>query len=255
MLKTNKITKKQKEILYYLYKFYFLNTNQLQKLCHHKKPQTVQKWLKDLKDKNYINAYDFKENKFVAKTQPTVYYLDKLARQKLKNDEKCELSVLKRVYQIKSLSKEFIKNCILIADIYIDLESQMKDKEKLYFLTTANLKDFDYFPTPKPNAYIAIKKPKKTTRFFLFIINHKIPWRVLDQIMSNYADYSYNNNWANYSSNPLPSFLIICPNKTTEKHIYKVLNDEALNASFYLSTKDIVQESGLRGDIWEKVET
>lgn len=255
MLKIDKITKKQNDILHYLYKFYFLNTNQLQKLFHHKQPQTVQKWLKDLKDKQYINAYDFKENKFIAKTQPMVYYLTKLARFKLKNDEKCDLDVLKRVYQIKSLSKEFIKNCIFIADIYIDLESRMKDKEKLHFLTSANLKDFDYLPTPKPNAYIAIKKPKKTTRFFLFIINHKIPWRVLDQIMANYADYSYNNNWADNSPNPLPSFLIICPNKTTEKHILKVLNNEPLNASFYLSTKDIVHESGLRGDIWEKVET
>ena len=86
MLKTNKITKKQKDILYYLYKFYFLNTNQLQKLCHHKKPQTVQKWLKDLKDKKYINIHKIKENKFIIKTEPSIYYLTKLARQKLKNN-------------------------------------------------------------------------------------------------------------------------------------------------------------------------
>jgi hypothetical protein len=44
-----KITTKQNNILNYLYKFYFLNTNQLQKLLNHKNPQKIQKWLKDLK--------------------------------------------------------------------------------------------------------------------------------------------------------------------------------------------------------------
>lgn len=75
------ITKKQFKLLLYLYQFNFLNTNQFQKLFNHKKPQRIQKWLKDLKDKEYIASYDFKENKFITNTKPTVYYLTKLARQ------------------------------------------------------------------------------------------------------------------------------------------------------------------------------
>jgi hypothetical protein len=254
MLKLPKITNKQTVLLYYLYKFYFLNTNQFQKLFHHKKPQTVQKWLKDLKDKKYITIHDFKENKFIANTKPIVYYLTKLAKQKLKENEKCDQNILKRVYQTKTLSNGFVTNCIFLADIYINLTSQMENGEKLHFSTKANLKGFDFFPSPLPDAYIAIKNPQKTRRSFLILINPKIPWRVLDQIIINYVAYTYDNRWIDYSPDPLPSFLIICPNKGTKKHLYKIISNEIPNTSFYLTTKDTIQESGFKGNVWQKVE-
>ena len=96
-----KITKKQTDLLNYLYKFYFLNTNQFQKLLNHKNPQKIQKWLKDLKDKNYIATYDFKGNKFKERSEPFVYYLTTLARLKLKGNDKCDMGVLNRIYQTK----------------------------------------------------------------------------------------------------------------------------------------------------------
>lgn len=46
-----KITNKQLDTLYHLYKFRYLNTNQIQKLFKHKDPQTVQVWLKDLRER------------------------------------------------------------------------------------------------------------------------------------------------------------------------------------------------------------
>ena len=249
-----KITNKQLDVLLYLYKFYFLSTNQLQKLFHHKKPQTVQKWLKDLKDKKYIATHDFKENKFISNTQPAVYYLTNLARQKLKKNENCDIDILNRVYQAKSHSNEFAKNCTLLADIYLNLESQVKTGEKLHFSTKANLQGFDYFPTPMPDAYIATKKPEKTNRSFLILLSSKIPWRILDQRILAYVEYSQNNHWADYSSDPLPSFLIICPNETTKKHIHKIISNESPSASFFLTTKDSIQKLGFIGDVWERGE-
>ena len=248
-----KITNKQLDVLLYLYKFYFLSTNQLQKLFHHKKPQTVQKWLKDFKDKNCIATHDFKENKFISNTQPAVYYLTKLARQKLKKNKNLDIDILNRVYQTKSLSSQFVRNCIFLADIYLNLESQVKTGEKLHFSTKANLQGFDYFPTPMPDAYIAIKTPKKTKRSFLFLLNSKIPWRILDQRMMAYVEYSHDNHWADYSSDPLPSFLIICLNEGTKKHIYKTIASESPDTSFYLTTKDTIQKLGFTGGVWERV--
>ncbi len=49
------ILDKQLDTLLHLYKFHYLNTNQVQKLFHHKNPQRVQVWLKD-----DINTIDFK---------------------------------------------------------------------------------------------------------------------------------------------------------------------------------------------------
>ena len=57
----------------------------LQKLFNHKEPQTVQEWLKYLKDNQYIRSYVVSSSKLVANTQPTTYSLTKLARRKLEN--------------------------------------------------------------------------------------------------------------------------------------------------------------------------
>jgi len=247
-------TNKQLDILLHLYKFYFLHTNQFQTLFKHKKPQTVQTWLKDLKDKGYIAIHDFKENKFIAKTEPSVYYLTKLARQKLKDNDKCDRDILNRVYQTISLSSEFVRSRIFLADIYLNLVSQMKDTEKLHFSTKANLQGFDYFPNPLPDAFIAIKTSKKTKRSFLFLLNAKIPWKILDRRMNRYVEYTHDNQWGEYTKDPLPTFLIICPNETTKKHIYKTISDESPDTPFYLTTKETIQKSGFEGDVWEKVE-
>jgi hypothetical protein len=72
MLKLPKITNKQTALFHYLYKFYFLNTNQFQKLLNHKQPQTVQKWLKDLNDKKIIGRNY--SNKLGDNTMMAIYY-------------------------------------------------------------------------------------------------------------------------------------------------------------------------------------
>jgi len=249
-----KITIKQTNILNYLYKFYFLSTNQLQKLLNHKKPQRIQKWLKDLKDKNYIDTYDFKVDKFKERSEPNVYYLTKLARLKLMGNEKYDLGILNRAYRVRSLTPGFIINCLFLADIYLNLLSQMKKGEKLHFSTVANLQSFDFLPDPLPDAYIAVKTVKRTRRSFLILLRAKISWKILDQRMINYVQYSYTNRWADYSSDPLPTFLIICPNETTKRHLYKTVENESPSTPFYLTTKETIQKSGFKGDIWEKVD-
>ena len=164
------------------------------------------------------------------------------------------MHVLDRVYQTRFLSSGFVTNSLLLADIYLNLLAQMEGKEKMHFSTKANLNGFDYFPAPLPDAYIAIKTPKKTKRSFLMLLSAKIPWRILDQRMISYVEYTRDNQWEDYSSDPLPSFLIICPNEGTKKHLYNVIARESPDTSFYLTTKDRIQNSGFKGNVWQKVE-
>src|SRR5260221_10807723 len=81
-----KITSKEKQLLFYIYQFRFLNTNQLQKLLNHKNPKRIQQWLKDLKDKGYIQRQEYK-NTFENHTKPAVYYLTLKARKRLKTEK------------------------------------------------------------------------------------------------------------------------------------------------------------------------
>ncbi len=247
-----KTTDKQLTTLLYLYKFYFLHTNQIQKLFRHKNPRTVQEWLKYLKDNNYIQTYDFNQNKLVTNALPAVYYLTKLARRKLKTHDKCELSVLNRVYQIKPTALFVYKN-IFLADIYLTLLSQMEGEEKLHFSTQANLKGFDYFPQPLPDAYIAIKTPKKTKRYFMFVIDEKIPWYRLEMRVRKYLEYVDDNDWSDYTKDLLPTFLFICPKEYQKKRIYDIISDEISDGIFYVVLKEEIQQSGFKGGNWERV--
>ena len=77
--------------------------------------------------------------------------------------------------------------------------------------------------------------------------------------MIDYVQYSYANRWTDYSSDPLPTFLIICPNETTKRHLYKTIEYESPSTPFYLTTKETIQESGFKEDrlseIIKKIET
>ena len=249
-----KTTDKQLNTLLHLYKFHYLNTNQVQKLFKHKDTRNVQNWLKDLREKGYIEYRDFNRNKFIANTKPAIYFLTKVARKKLKTNPKCELEVLNRVYQEKGTSDKFVDRHIFLADIFLNLSSQMERSEKLHYSTQANLKGFNYFPKPMPDAYIAIKGPKKTKRYFLFLLDERTPWYILDKRIKDYLKYADDNQWSDYSHDPLPSFLIICPSQRTKKHLFRLISNEMPDTSFYLATKDDIERSGFKGDAWQKVE-
>ena len=248
-------TDKELDTLLYLYKFRFIHTNQFQKLFKHKVPQTVQEWLKKLKNKGYVIAHDFNDtnhNGFIVRTKPTIYSLTKLARKKLKDYPTCEIEELDRVYQEKDVSESFINRFIFITDVYLNMLSQIGGQEKLHFSTQANLRGFEYFPTPMVDTFIAIKSPKKTKRYFLVLIDGRKPWLVQDNIIKQYTDYTDNNAWSDYSKDPLPTFLIICPNEQRKKHFYDLISNSLTNGSFYLATKFEIQESGFKAD-WQQV--
>lgn len=253
MTQITKISKKQNEILTLIYNFYFLNTIQIQKLLHHKNRQGISKWLKDLKDKKYLNTYEMNENKFVARTEAHIYYLTKVSRQKLKDDENFEIEVLNRVYRSRFLSKSFVKNCLLVADVYINLLSQINKNEQLFFFTRNKLNGFDYFPSPIPDAYISIKKNKKSQRSFLIIINPKMTWRMIDQKIINYVNYTYDNDWNKYSLDTLPSFRLVCVDKKSLNHLSKIISDQVPAFPFYLTTAEKLKTLGFRSDIWKKI--
>lgn len=243
-----KITKRQLDILLYLYKFRYLNINQLQKLLKHKNPRTIQEWIKNLKEKGYINYY-----KSSSVTKPAICSLTKLARTKLKGNPKCEIEELNRIYQEDGLSKAFINNHLFIADIYLNLILQTKGKEKLHFSTQANLRNFDYMPS-SIDAFISIKNSKNVKRYFLILVDGRKPWFVQDKNIKELIEYVDNNEWAKVSSDPSPSFLIICPNAKRKKHFHKLISDALTNSKFYLSTREAIKLSGFNGNAWEKIE-
>ena len=120
------ITKKQQEILKYLYHFRFLNRVQIQALLNHKDYRLINAWLKDLTEKQYLNR--IYSNKFGENTKPAIYYIGANGIKFIKEITNCPRKILQRLNQEKDRSDHFIGMCQQIADIYINTRKQSNDK-------------------------------------------------------------------------------------------------------------------------------
>src|SRR5271165_6813685 len=67
------ITTKQQDILKLIYRYRYLNRIQVQTLMGHKDKSLVSIWLKDLREKQYVEW--IYSTDFTEKTKPAIYYL------------------------------------------------------------------------------------------------------------------------------------------------------------------------------------
>jgi hypothetical protein len=252
------VSNKQLEIFNLLYKFRFLNTNQIQKLMNHKNPQGIQEWLKDLTKKGYIKQW-YSTKTYADKMTPAIYSLTKLSRKKLKANEEYEISVLNRIYGDKDASQIFIDHNLLIADIFLILFEENQDKLK--FFTQANLVGYDYLPNKRQlDAYIAIKDSnKKTRRFFLKIFDTGVPRYALRALINQYFEYADGDDWRENTINtPFPKILLVCADENMKKFLFKFiknrLEEERCEIFFYLTKRETIKSYRDKDEIWQKVE-
>lgn len=251
-----KTTKKQKYILYLLYKFRFIHTNQFQKLLNHKDPTRTQKWLKDLKDKGYIQTTDERET-YKDYSLPFVYRITPQARQILKHNEDCNLQILSRVYKEKTRTEAFIRKCLAIVDLYLFFLSKKGKNDTLQYFTETELFIYDFFPETKPSAYIAIKTKDTTSRYFLEWFDKYIPPGVLRARFQEYLTYADSGDWEAHSQGEaFPSVLFVCPTTKRKNHIkyyakgvFAKAYEEKIN--FFVTTQDKLHSNNT--SIWEKV--
>lgn len=245
-MKDTSLTKKQIEILLLLYKFRFLHTYQFQKLLNHKTPNRVKAWLKNLTEKEYLKRdYEIKS----MNKKPAIYCLTIKSRDILKKRKDCDITVLNKIYREKNRSQTFTGHSLLIADIYLSLNKQLKENETLHYSTKTDLTGYDYFPDPLPDAYIALKRKTTTKRYFLEVFDDNLPRFAIRGKIQRYLTYYQGNEWEENTESPFPSIILICPTDASkrylERFLIKVLKDNQIDILFKLATEKEVQEKKL----------
>ena len=254
-MKPKPITKTQKLIIFFLFKFRFLTVKQLQKYFNHKDPHRIKEWLKDLKEKKFI--YAVVDSKDI--TEPFVYCLSSGARSILKDDEKCSKAFLNRLQKEKNLTDVFRNHCLNILDIYLFFFSQKEKDTKLHFLTSQDLTGYDYLPKAL-DAYIAVEGKDGTKRYFLELFNeYKKSAGKGRYAVRKYINYCEVGSWqANTNNSPLPSILFVQPDERRKKHIYMYakakLEKTFEDISFFQTTINAIKFSNGKTNIWQKVE-
>lgn len=251
------ITDKQKDILFLLYKFRFLNTNQIQKLLNHKLPTRIQPWLKDLEDKGYVSK-NYERLIFAENTKPAIYYLASRARHILKHIEDANELELNRIYNEKRREENFINHCIFIADIYLVFMHTKTSDEELSFYTRSQLRNLDYFPSPLPDAYIVVEEGKDTKRYFLDYLEEYMNHHVFKNRIKTYLQFVEERVWEESTNDTeSPTILIVCTNEKMRKHLYYYFRSFIENSyedlEVYLTTKDIILKEDGQNEVWKEV--
>lgn len=254
MKKSSNITDKQQDILKLLYCFRFLKRSQIQQLLNHKDYKTINLWLKDLIEKEYIQKRDIKFPYKIA------YHLAPNGISYFRKELKHESKLLQKYYREQDRSLSFISSSLLIADIYLDLKNRDSDNAKFKVYIKSDYpshKYADFLLALKPSAYIVQNAKGDEKQYFVETLSHQ-PKERLRQRIKNYLYSFQGREWEEETDREFPTILIICPSDELLNYIKsytkrKLARLDETRPIIHLTTIVKVNQTGITGDIWEEI--
>lgn len=233
----------QQDILYFLYRFRFLTSIQLQHFLHHKDIRLTNYHLKHLIANNYLGKHYSRSLGYA--NLPAVYYLASGSINELSKRTDTDKRAIKRIYREKNRSQQFVTHSLLLADYYLMLEKDSLERGlTLYFFTKTDLLSHPYIIHPLPDAYFARKDKKGyTKRYFLEVVEDSSPRFALRKRVEQYCDYIDSEKFTDLTGYDFPNILFICPGYASliylKKHIGKIYEETSLDqAGIYIATKE-----------------
>jgi len=254
MNKSSNITDKQQDILKLLYRFRFLKRSQIQQLLNHKDYKTINLWLKDLIEKEYIQKRDIKFPYKIA------YHLAPNGISHFKKELEYESKLLQKYYREQDRSLSFISSSLLIADIYLDPKNRANEKVKFKVYVKSDYPSHEYADfllALKPHTYITQTAKDDKKEYFIEVICHQ-PKERLRQRIKNYLYSFQGREWEEETDRDFPTILIICPSGELLDYIKsytkrKLAQFDEERPIIHLTTIEKVSQAGITGDIWTQI--
>lgn len=248
-MKQPNITNKQQEIIRLLYTHRYLDRTHIQALLNHKDKRRIISWLKDLRDKHYINwIYD--GNDFANKTKPAIYYIGINGIRLLRQSGGYPADDLRKRYKDNSRSQSYIERCLLIAECCVTINGNDKYAyvtEPDYSRSQNLLSDLIDL---KPHLVINKQDIKVSTQYMLEVFNTTLPRYQIRNRIKKYVDYLM-------TSDSKPIVLIVCPTKAEliyakrrTKMLIEDLGAEDLHIRY--TTVDMLKAQDVISPIWEE---
>lgn len=255
------ITKQQKLIPTFLYKYRFLNRLHIQKLLHHKDKKTINLWLKDLVMKDYISR--IYEGKILgANTKPAVFYIGVNGIRFLKTYSDCDLQVIQKLYREGSRQESFISRCLLLVDISLQLEEKSTGDTTYTVVTESEYLHSDselhILRGISPDLFFTRRVGKRRTYYLLEYFDSVFSQAVIRNRIKKYREFLLCGTWEEYIGRTPPVLLFICPSVSVliyAKRLTKRLFEEGQldGISIRFTTTDEIKRLGITGDVWEDV--
>jgi hypothetical protein len=254
------ITTKQQEILKLLYKHRFLNRKQIQQLLNHKDKRRIISWLKDLRDKQYVD-WRYDSTDFIAKSQPGIYYLSLHGIRYLRSLSTYPNEELRKRYKEPGRTQVFIDRCLLVADCCAALQAKSNDELKYACVLPADYVDPDseyhFLDELRPHLFFSKQQDNETTDYLLENFEQTLPRYQLRKRLKDYVNYLANEDWEDILDEA-PIVLFVCPNTAellyVKRRVRKLFEDEDVeNASIRVTTVGKLEAESVVSRIWEEV--
>lgn len=254
------ISNKQQEIIRLLYRYRFLDRKQIQTLLRHKDKRRIISWLKDLREKQYVEwIYDADD--FVAKTKPAIYYVGLASVRYLKKIGKYPTLELRKRYKESGRTRSYIGRCLLIADCCIALDEKAKICEGLNYtyLTEADYSDPDSPYNPmlselKPHLYFVKNYDGVSTAYVMELFDALLPRYQVRKRLGEYLEYLRDREADASNSIVLLAFSSTADLLYAKRRLRWLLeDDEDSEFIIRLTTIDKIKKESVVGKIWEDV--
>lgn len=277
MTELPKISRRQKEILDRLYEYRFLNRIQIQALFGHKDAKNTNLWLKDLREKRYIEW--IYSTHFAEKTKPAIYYLGINGIRHFRQIGTHKEHILK-YYRESGRSQAFIDRCILLADACITFKQANREftvdrkakKDDIWFtyeteaeFTEAGHYEFLNDTDIHPNlcytkfGYDDEWEEVVVASYTVEVFDPTVPRHSMRKRLKDYVKFLDGEEWQDeMEEDELPIALFICPTKADMiycKRATKKLLEDAWDAEkihMRFATTESVKTQGFRARIWEE---
>lgn len=251
------ITTKQQEIIKLLYKYRFLNRIQIQQLLNHKDKRRIISWLKDLREKQYID-WRYDSTDFVAKSRPAIYYLSLNAIRHLRDQNQYPSQELRKRYKESERTQVFIDRCLLAADCCIALRDKSNNDVSYTFVLPADYigmtNQYHFLADLQPHLYFSKYQDNKVTNYLLENFDATLPHYQLRKRFKDYVDFL--DEW-NDANGPQPIALLVCATVADllyiKRRVKKLAEDEGVDSHVRVTTLVKIKTSGVASMIWEEV--
>lgn len=241
---------------------------------NHKDYKTINMWLKDLREKDYVTW--IYSTDFTEKTKPAIYYLGINGIRLLKT-KNYSIDELRKRYRESTRSQTYIDRCLLLADCRISLKkanqanaAQPKYSNIRYFCELeAEYQDGYYkFITESDlvKPHMCFCKDNYETNeavteqsYMLEVFDATLPRYRVRKRLKNYIEYLEDEEWQSDTENENPPIaLFVCATKADliycKRATKKLLEDsyeDGIRMRF--TTADKLRAFGVLGKIWEEV--
>ena len=211
------LNKQQIRTLHALYWFRFCTSKQLATFLHKDTPKAIQDKLKILEDQGLIGKRYDKSYKLAGR--PAEYFITPAGARAL---EKASLGTTnqwatKSLYKNKMVSDAFLKHCIAVTDINLQLSAIYGDK--LQRFGKSYMAQYNNYPEWTPDTHLRLdaKSDYGARHYFVDVWDGTKPFFVTVRKTRNYVNFKESGDWL--EDTPFPAILAICEDNYTQKKL------------------------------------